>query len=197
MDEGNEKGTWWKTLPGILSGIAAVIAALTALIVTLSQNDLLGARKPSSPTEATPISQSTPGSQVPDNESDTREGSLLPPISTLTSSKELLQALQKANIRNSVSGGDNTMLEWLSDSDRHYHRLAEGCLVLVGNRRLAKDGVDLDKINYYYLELLGLRGGEIMPINQKIDTQKLAKAMIDAYNNKNGTHSNSLSEILE
>ena len=116
------------------------------------------------------------------------------PTSTTTNADELLLKLHNANIRNSV--GDNTMLEWLRDSDQ-YRRLAEECLRQVGKKYVAKEGVDLDKVNYYYVESLGVKTDGDIPIDHQIDSQQLLRAIIKAYNNKNGTTINSLREALE
>ena len=194
MDKETDKGSWWKTLPGILSGIAGVLAAVTGLIVALSQSGLFG-EKNSKPGETLPSSQDIPTRESPSNKNDTANSGPSSPISGTTDANKLLRGLQKANIRNSV--GDNTMLEWLSDSDAGYRQLAKECLRLIGNRRLARDGIDLDKVNYYYLQLLGLGSEDAMPIHHSIDTQKLARAMINAYNNRNGANATLLPEIVE
>lgn len=50
MDKGRER-SWWATLPGMLTGLAAVLSAVTGLIVAIDQLDLFSAA-PSSETEA-------------------------------------------------------------------------------------------------------------------------------------------------
>jgi hypothetical protein len=51
MDQGR-KGSWWATLPGILTGVAAVLSAVTGLLVAIDQLDLFSVA-PSSESEAT------------------------------------------------------------------------------------------------------------------------------------------------
>ena len=41
-DEPNKPGSWWTTVPGILTATAAVITAVTGLLAILSQNGVLG-----------------------------------------------------------------------------------------------------------------------------------------------------------
>lgn len=117
------------------------------------------------------------------------------PTPSTTDVDELLQTLHNANIQSGVDEG--AMLEWLRDSNRRYRRLAEECLRQVGKKHVGKDGFDLAKVNFYYVESLGLKTDGDIPIGHRIDPQKLVMAMIKAYNNKNGTAMNSLHEILE
>ena len=41
-EEPNKQGSWWATVPGILTATAAVITALTGLLAILAQNGVLG-----------------------------------------------------------------------------------------------------------------------------------------------------------
>jgi hypothetical protein len=79
------------------------------------------------------------------------------------------------------------MQAWLTDSDRQYRRLAEECIALIGNHRLAAGGVDLDKVNYLFLESVGIGGDKPMPADHHVDQEALKRALIAAYNDKNGT----------
>lgn len=51
MDNGRQH-SWWATLPGVLTGLAAVLSAVTGLVVAIDQLDLFSAA-PSSEVEAT------------------------------------------------------------------------------------------------------------------------------------------------
>ncbi|AOF85420.1 hypothetical protein BSY239_3312 [Hydrogenophaga sp. RAC07] len=84
----------------------------------------------------------------------------------------------------------------MNDPDRHYLRLAEGCLKLIGQARLSAAGADLDKINFFYSSAIGLKDNELMPADHEVDTKKLAKAIIDAYNDKNGTTVSALAQVV-
>ena len=41
-DESDRTGSWWKTLPGVLTAIAALLTAATGLVAILSQTGVLG-----------------------------------------------------------------------------------------------------------------------------------------------------------
>jgi hypothetical protein len=43
--EATKENSWWQTLPGILTGVAALLTALGGLIAVLYQNDLLNSSK--------------------------------------------------------------------------------------------------------------------------------------------------------
>ena len=49
MAEGGQSRSWWYTLPGVLTGIAAVATAVTALIATLQGIGLFGGEEPEPP----------------------------------------------------------------------------------------------------------------------------------------------------
>jgi hypothetical protein len=56
----DEKRSFWATLPGILTGIAAVLVAMTGLVTALVQGGILTGRPASAPTPAS----ATPSAQV-------------------------------------------------------------------------------------------------------------------------------------
>ncbi|SRR6266542_2030338 len=170
MAGATRSGSWWQTLPGIFTGIGAVIVAVTGLIGVLHQAGFIGGdsvRNPDAPVDARPA-----------------ESRVEPPVTG--DPQELLASLRKVNIGNSV--GDKTVLTWLADPDRRYRRLADACLAVIGNRRIAEGGADLDKINYLYLKSIGVRDGDEMPADHKIDEERLRAALVEAFNDKNGTN---------
>lgn len=173
MSDDPHPGSWWSTLPGILSGLAGVITALGTLIIGLNQAGVLGNREVVAPDPNTPGTATA--AQPPD--------------------AALLQSLKAAGIGNSV--GDTTLLDWLDDADRHYRRLAEACLRIVGQRRLTDAGVDIDKVNHYYSASIGLTGDETMPTAHQVDAPKLTQALLDAHNDKNGGRATTLAQVLK
>ncbi len=104
----------------------------------------------------------------------------------------ILQRLQEVNIGYSVAKSE--LLEWISDSDLRYYNVAIECLNILQNQRLKNDAPDIDKIFYYYKEILGV---EELPENPQINQEKLKEAIRRAYNNKNGTDFQLLAEIVE
>jgi hypothetical protein len=93
--------------------------------------------------------------------------------------------------------GDTTVLDWLDDADRHYRRLAEACLRIVGQGRFTGAGVDIDKVNHDYSASIGLTGDELMSADHQVDTSKLTQALLDAHNNKNGGRATALAQVLK
>ncbi len=63
-------GSWWTTLPGVLTGLAAVVTALGALVGALHQAHLL----PSFETHSTPPSTPSPETPRPESNSVIRPG---------------------------------------------------------------------------------------------------------------------------
>lgn len=210
MTEDKGTGSWWKTIPGVLTGIAATITALGTLVVALSQAGLLGSG--GSSTSASADSSRTAVSAVrPSEPHNVSAGQtqtagirasepIRPPTGRSapqdlpTTGRDLLAALAKANVRNSV--GDARMLQWLDAPDRRYRRLAEASLGVLGGRSLSANGADLDKINYLYLRALGVPGDD-MPIDHRVDRKVLQTALIESYNDKNGTNARSLGEVVK
>src|SRR5881227_2974950 len=65
--DGNEKSerSWWQTLPGILTAIAAIITAITGLIVALYQAGLFEPRSRGGAGESTPRVYKSPQGPAP------------------------------------------------------------------------------------------------------------------------------------
>lgn len=67
--ESRQGASWWKSVPGILAGLAALVTAIAGLITVLSQNDLLETKTKSetpesniqSTKEPEPADSSVPG----------------------------------------------------------------------------------------------------------------------------------------
>ena len=55
----------------------------------------------------------------------------------------------------------------------------------------------MDKIGYLYGQAIGLKDGEFMPPEHRVDAALLAKAMVDAYNDKNGSTATELTQVLQ
>ncbi|MCC5607200.1 hypothetical protein LC612_10465 [Nostoc sp. CHAB 5834] len=105
--------------------------------------------------------------------------------------QDILDNLKKVNINYSVA--KSAILEWIGDSDLRYYNIVIECLNILQNQRLKNGGADLDKIFYYYKEILGV---EELPQNPQINQESLREAIRRGYNNKNGTD-DSFENILE
>lgn len=158
----------------------AFILGTTLLIVTIFPSSP-GSIPGSKPSEI-PTAQTSP--------SPSQTSPLPPPLPSL-SSERILSNLKAVNINYSVT--QSTIIEWLSDSDHRYLNVAQECLQVLQNQRLKGEGADLDKIYYYYLQILGV---EELQQNPKIDQEKLKESLRKAYNNKNGADNQSFNEIL-
>jgi hypothetical protein len=179
----------------------AFILGTTLLIVTIfpSPPGSIPGSKPSeiptsqtspSPSQTSPSPSQTSPSPSQTSPSPSQTSPLLPPPSSL-SSERILSNLKAVNINYSVT--KSTIIEWLSDSDHRYLNVAQECLQVLQNQRLKGEGADLDKIYYYYLQILGV---EELQQNPKIDQEKLKESLRKAYNNKNGADNQSFNEIL-
>lgn len=169
-------------LPHVLGGLFLVGAAALFLVFRLG-DDSADAERPPRQVPAPAIGQAPTPPSKPSVEAAPAAPS------------DLLRQLKAANVRNSV--GDRTVEDWLDDPDRHYQRLAEGCLRLIGSAKLSAAGADLDKIGYLYGQAIGLKDDELMPPEHRVDAALLAKAMVDAYNDKNGSTATELAQVLQ
>ncbi|HYX13830.1 MAG TPA: hypothetical protein VE944_05555 [Nostoc sp.] len=105
--------------------------------------------------------------------------------------QKILEKLKEVNINYSVA--ESAILEWIGDSDLRYYNIVIECLNILQNQRLKNGGADLDKIFYYYKDILGV---EELPQNPQINQESLREAIRRGYNNKNGTD-DSFENILE
>lgn len=96
MNEDPKSKSWWNTLPGVLTAVAAVIAAVTALVSTLHQTGWIGAKAPTSLSTATgaavAYTSTTPLGPTPDAPA-TADSIALPTQTTLTYGKLSYQIL--------------------------------------------------------------------------------------------------------
>lgn len=58
MGDEQKSGSWWHSLPGVITGVAAIITAIAGLLAALTQTGWFGARTP--PAVAGPSSSSAP-----------------------------------------------------------------------------------------------------------------------------------------
>jgi hypothetical protein len=60
MDDGEKfKGTWWQTVPGILTAITGVVTAVAGLLVTLHQIGLIGDKEKTAPQSPSSFNDTT------------------------------------------------------------------------------------------------------------------------------------------
>jgi len=99
-EEPSKPQSWWQTLPGILTAVAALITAVTGLLAALNQAGVLPRRSSTvstSPTPSTTLSAGTLGE---------------PAVGVVVSVNELEQRLKAANIMLSTGKpGDRERVE--------------------------------------------------------------------------------------
>lgn len=64
MDEHKSNASWWQTLPGILTGVAAVLTALGGVFAALHQSGLLTREAPAASAASSPVASSGPKGQA-------------------------------------------------------------------------------------------------------------------------------------
>ena len=96
--DGQTSGGFWTTLPGILTGIAGVIGAITALILGLKEAGLIGAKDP----PISPTNSPTPTSISPTPSPEGSASNYLITLSNgnLISLEQLYLYLQKQDFQN-------------------------------------------------------------------------------------------------
>jgi hypothetical protein len=109
-----------------------------------------------------------------------------------TPAGDLIDALGQHNIHGSQ--GDAALREW-TEGHGHYRQIAEATLAALGQRRLTGAGVDLLKVNYFYLREFGVDDEAKLPPGHVIDPARLQRAIILAHRDMNGGGATSLAEI--
>lgn len=97
-----------------------------------------------------------------------------------------------------TSSQPQRIVGWLALPDRRYERLADATLGLTQGRRL-KASLDIDKVMYLYttkyLKLPNAEDG--LPQVPEINQRALRSALVDAYNDKNGTQLQRLEQLFQ
>lgn len=114
MTEEKSGGSWWKTLPGIMTGIATMLTAIGGLIMTLHQTGIIGSgNQQKTQTESVITDPST--KPEPNSKEGTIWGIPLPAYVILDSAWEKKQDAQKRLVTLSHSGYSNTGYFWIPD----------------------------------------------------------------------------------
>jgi len=182
-EEPSKPQSWWQTLPGILTAVAALITAVTGLIVALNQAGALPRRSSTistSPTPSTTLSAGAPGE---------------PAAGVMVSVNELEQRLKAANIMLSTGKPEDRerVRGYFTGPESPYQLLAVSCLQLMGNQRLKESGY-LDMIDKHYTSLVGEKN--YVSADGKLDLERVKEAMVKAQNEYHGDHATSFEEIV-
>lgn len=172
--------SWWQTLPGILTAVAAILTASTGLIMALNQAGVFSrASSSASPTPTAVVSPSPSKLE----------------ISAATEVDELEQSLKAANILFSTGGADEQekVRGYLDSPEAPYRLLAVSCIQVMGTQRLKKTGY-LDMIDKHYLKLVG-EGGYVSA-NGKLNLDKVKEAMVAAQKDYHSDPAETFEEIV-
>ncbi len=182
-DEPSKSHSWWQTLPGILTAVAAILTASTGLILALNNVGVFS--RDSTPASPTPtptvvLSASTPAKRA-----------TIP----YTQVDELEQELKAANIELSTGGAEERekVRGYFDGPEAPYYLLAVSCIQIMGNQRLKKTGY-LDMIDKHFSKM----GDEsiYVPVDGKLNSEKVKKAMVGAQKEFHGDQARTFEEIV-
>ncbi len=183
-EESSKPQKWWQTLPGILTAVAAIITAVTGLVIALNQAGVFsGTSKTGSPS---PTPTSSPPIATP---ALSAEGAAL-------SVSELEQRLKDINIALSTGTPEDAdrVRGYFTGPKSAYYLLAAACLQVVGNQRLKRAGY-LDMIDKWYTLLVGEKN--YVSADDKLNLEKLKEGMVKAQNEYHGDRATSFEQIVE
>jgi serine/threonine-protein kinase len=114
VPEEKSGGSWWKTLPGIMTGIATMLTAIGGLIMTLHQTGIIGSGNQQKTQTESVITEPSIKPET-ESEEDTIWGIPLPAYVILDSAWEKKQEAQKRLVTLNHSGYSNTGYFWIPD----------------------------------------------------------------------------------
>lgn len=182
--------SWWQTLPGILTAVAAFITASTGLIVALNNMGVFSDDSKSAsptPTPAVVLSASTPAKPA------------ITPASEVPGPAEvdeLEQRLKAANIMLSTGGADerDKVRGYFDGPDAPYYLLAISCLHIMEHLQMKKPGY-LDMIDKKFSERAD--SSVYVPVNGKLNLERVKKAMLEAQQEYHTDPARTFEEIVE
>lgn len=176
--------SWWQTLPGILTAIAATITAITGLVAALNQTGLLKATDSDNKNS----SLLAPTTVNPSPETSNRDK---PPLT----SQKLEQQLADINIKlGSTTNDAEKVRGYFVATNSPYYVLSGGCLRLLAKRRLKKTGY-LDIIDKWYTASVGSEN--YLNATGDLYVEPLKQALIKAQNEYYGDQINTFDQLIE
>ena len=176
--------SWWQTLPGILTAMAATITAITGLVAALTQTGLL------KPTDSDNKNSSLPAPTTvhPSPETSNRDQ---PPLNR----QQVEQHLADINIKLGSTTNDAAKVRgYFVDTHSPYYALSAGCLRLLAKRRLKKTGY-LDIIDKWYTASVGSEN--YLTARGDLDVDQLKQALIRAQNEYYGDQITTFEQLVE
>ncbi|MBS1791475.1 MAG: hypothetical protein JST85_27430 [Acidobacteria bacterium] len=182
--------SWWQTLPGILTAVAAIITASTGLFMALNNSGVFSRDSKLAspiPTPTVALSTSTPAKP---------ETSSVVEVPASTEIDALERRLKAVNIQFSTgSAAEREKVRGYFDGpEAPYYLLAVTCIQVLGNQRLKKTGY-LDMIDKHFSKL----GDESIytPVDGKLNLEKVKKAMVEAQRDYHSDQVKTFEEIVE
>lgn len=164
-----------KVGPGVLFALFGLVLVVTALV----KQEPSKAPAPTPPPADSSAVTTTTAPQTPQ------------PQAVAGTSGDIVADLARHNVHGSA--GDAALREWTEGG--HYRRMAQATLAELGARRLTDGGVDLLKVNYFYLRDIGVDDEAKLPADHVIDPVALQRALVLAHRDMNGGGATSLADI--
>ncbi len=182
--------SWWQTLPGILTAVAAFITASTGLIVALNNMGVFS-------NDSKSVSSSpTPNAVLSASPTSKPAASSVLEVPGPTEIDAMEQRLKTANIELSTgSAAEREKVRGYFDGpEAPYYLLAVTCIQALGNQRLKKKGY-LDMIDKHFSTM----GDEsiYVPVNGKLNLEKVKEAMVKAQRDYHSDQARTFEEIVE
>jgi hypothetical protein len=177
---------WWRTIPGIITGVTGLVTAIGGLLTILLQAGIIGPEKRSTTDADHATSTSATPSVARSSAGERSTGA----------TADVESRLERANIQLSTGTAADTarVRGYMRDPDGAYARLAGACLDLLAGRRLKRRG-HLDMIDKWYTLAVGQ--DRYLSEAGTIRVDELTDAMVKATNEINGTAATSFAEIVE
>jgi hypothetical protein len=172
-----------KVGPGVLFALFGLVLVVLAIV---KQQGPSGAPTAAAP----PPAQVAAAAAAPAPAATSSSGAAAAPA---PGSDDLVSVLAQHNVHGSQ--GDAVLRDWTAGQGSYYRRIAEATLAELGPRRLTGAGVDLLKVNAFYLQELGVDDEAKLPPDHVVDRPKLQHALVLAYRDMNGGGATSLADI--
>ncbi|MEP7340643.1 MAG: hypothetical protein ABI977_23125 [Acidobacteriota bacterium] len=188
-DEPSKSHSWWQTLPGILTAVAATLTASTGLIVALNNIGVFSRESmPISPSPAQTVvmSASTPANPTTDPVLDVPGPAEVDALEQKLKAANIMLSTGEAEEREKVRG-------YFDGPEAPYYLLAVTCLQALGNERLKLTGY-LDMIDKHFSTM----GDEsiYVPVDGKLDLEKVKEAMVKAQRDYHSDQARTFEEIV-
>lgn len=180
-----------KVGPGVLFALFGLVLVITAIVKLQGPSGASPAAAGAPPQAQAQAQAQTAG--APSAPGAPASAPLAAAAAPTAVPRDLVSTLGEHNVHGSQ--GDAALREWTGGQGSHYRQIAEATLAALGPRRLAGAGVDLLKVNYFYLREFGVDDEAKLPPGHVIDPARLQRALVLAHRDMNGGAATSLAEI--